>query len=111
MNQTNLEELSAAISLLSEKIDRLLILAEGKTITETWFNLNDLCSYLPDKPTRSTVYGWVHQNTIPYHKGKKRLRFLKSEIDSWLLEGGSKSLPQTGIEALNYVSKSSRYGK
>jgi excisionase family DNA binding protein len=52
--------------------------------TDQWFNLNELCEYIPDKPSKPTVYGWVHAGTIPVHKGGKKLRFLKSEIDIWL---------------------------
>lgn len=51
---------------------------------ERWLNLQELCDYLPDKPAKPTVYAWVNQGIIPYHKGGKKLRFLKSEIDAWL---------------------------
>jgi len=51
---------------------------------DQWFDLNELCDYIPDKPSRATVYGWVHSSKIPVHKGGKKLRFLKSEIDNWL---------------------------
>ena len=55
--------------------------------TERCMNLDELCQYHPDKPTKSTVYGWTNAGLIPFHKGGKRLRFLKSDIDSWLLQG------------------------
>lgn len=52
-----------------------------------WFDLKELCNYLPDKPSKLTVYGWVSSHSIPFHKGTKKLRFLKSEIDNWLSNG------------------------
>ncbi len=56
---------------------------------DVWFDLMELCDYLPDKPKKPTVYTWVKLKTIPFHKGKKKLRFLKSEIDQWLKHGKS----------------------
>lgn len=49
-----------------------------------WFNLEELCNYLPDRPAKQTVYSWVNQKKIPYHKKGKKLQFLKCEIDEWL---------------------------
>lgn len=57
------------------------------TPADTWFNLNELCAYLPDKPAPQTVYGYVRSGNIPFYKDKKKLRFLKSEIDEWLKKG------------------------
>jgi hypothetical protein len=54
---------------------------------DEWFNLDQICKYLPDKPVNATVYGWVSKRLIPYHKKSKSLSFLKSEIDQWLKEG------------------------
>jgi excisionase family DNA binding protein len=51
---------------------------------DKWFNMDEFCEYHPDKPSKATVYGWVNKKQIPLHKGGKRLRFLKSEIDAWL---------------------------
>jgi excisionase family DNA binding protein len=75
-------------------------------ITDSWFDLNELCNYLPDKPAKATVYGWVHIGSIPHHKGQKKLRFLKSEIDEWLKTGKKKTFFETSIEAEKYLSKS-----
>lgn len=60
---------------------------ESQSTHNEWLNLSQLCCYLPDKPSKATVYGWVNKKTIPYHKTTKALRFLRSEIDSWLMEG------------------------
>ncbi len=60
---------------------------ESTTIVDTWFNLDALRSYLPNKPAAATVYAWVSKNEIPYHKKGKKLSFLKFEIDQWLKSG------------------------
>lgn len=98
------EKLPLAISeLLVEvaEIKRLLLESKSQPQTEAdqWFDLTGLCDYLPDKPSKPTVYSWVHLGLIPYHKGGKKLRFLKSEIDSWLRQGRKKTLAETASEA------------
>ena len=66
-----------------------------KTSEDKWFNLKELCEYIPDRPSKPTVYGWVNSSKIPVHKGGKKLRFLKSEIDAWLKEGTKKMLAES----------------
>jgi excisionase family DNA binding protein len=79
--------------------------SEQPTETDRWFDLNELCQYHPDKPTKPTVYGWVNARGIPVHKGGKKLRFLKSEIDDWLKQGRKKTWAETAKEAGNYLSR------
>jgi excisionase family DNA binding protein len=73
--------------------------------TDRWFDLNELCIYHPDKPSKPTVYGWVNAGIIPVHKGGKKLRFLKSEIDNWLRQGRKKTLAETASEADTYLKE------
>lgn len=84
--------------------------AEQPTETDRWFDLNELCIYHPDKPSKPTVYGWVNAGTIPVHKGGKKLRFLKSEIDSWLKQGRKKTLIELTSEADQYLSSKKKGG-
>jgi phosphorylcholine metabolism protein LicD len=73
--------------------------------TDRWFNLKELCAYLPDKPKHSTIYGYVHLKSIPFHKKGKPLIFLKSEIDLWLRAGRKKTLSEIETEAHTYIKK------
>lgn len=88
------------------EIKRLLLVLEKSTQQTTeidrWFDLAELCNYHPDKPSKPTVYSWVNAGTIPVHKGGKKLRFLKSEIDDWLKQGRKKTLAETASEAEQY---------
>lgn len=102
-----LETLPKAFTLLSNEVSeikRLLLEKSNEQPTETdrWFDLKELCIYHPDKPSKPTVYGWVTAGTIPVHKGCKKLRFLKSEIDNWLKQGRKKTLAETANEAEAY---------
>lgn len=70
---------------------------------DRWFTIEELCEYLPDKPAKSTIYGYIHSMSIPFHKTTKRLRFLKSEIDSWLQSGKRQTVSQIESEADKYL--------
>ena len=109
MENLTLETLPKAFTLLTNEVNeikRLLLEKSNGQSTESdrWFDLNELCEYHPDKPTKSTVYGWVSTKKIPVHKGGKKLRFLKSEIDNWLMEGKKKTLVEITTEANQYIS-------
>lgn len=69
-----------------------------------WLNVDELIEYHPDHPAKATIYGWVSNHEIPYHKGGKKLRFLQSEIDNWLSSGKRKSKGELKAEAENYCS-------
>ncbi len=73
--------------------------------SDRWFNLDELCNYLPDKPAKQTIYGYVSAGLIPVHKhqGSKKLRFLKSEIDAWLKSGRKKTIAEIESESDDYL--------
>jgi excisionase family DNA binding protein len=92
-----------------EKIENLLLdLKASQPIPpepDKWYDITELCNYLPDKPTRATVYGWVHFSLIPNHKTGKKLRFLQSEIDTWLKTGRRKTAAEIQAESDSYCNK------
>ena len=87
------------------EMKQLILRKDERMETDRWFNLNELCQYHPDKPKKSTVYGWVYSGLIPVHKGGKKLRFLKSEIDNWLNQGKKKTMSEIEAETDAYLSK------
>jgi excisionase family DNA binding protein len=78
------EELEELIEKSVKKVLIELKELKEESTPDRWMNLQELCAYMPDRPSKPTVYGWVNSNKIPVHKGGKRLRFLKSEIDTWM---------------------------
>ena len=108
------EDLPQAVGLLIDKVESLerTLLTKSEHSNECsdcWFNVDELIEYLPDKPAKATVYGWVSNRQIPHHKGKKKLRFLKSEIDKWMTDGKRKSEDELQEEAVQYLeSKNSK---
>ena len=104
------EQLPKAFTHLTNEVSeikRLLLEKSNEQPAEIdrWFDLNELCIYHPDKPSKPTVYGWVNAGIIPVHKGGKKLRFLKSEIDNWLKQGRKKTFAETASEAEAYLNK------
>ena len=97
MNNITFDNLPDAVNEINDKLSRIekILFEKGKETkseADEWLNLTELCNYHPDKPSKPTVYGWVNSGTVPVHKGGKKLRFLKSEIDSWLKQGKKRTL-------------------
>jgi excisionase family DNA binding protein len=78
---------------------------QGNQPTDRWFSLDDLCQYMPDKPSKATVYGWVCAGIIPVHKGGKKLRFLQSEIDAWMKQGRKSTNAEITADATKYLKQ------
>lgn len=98
------EQLPQAVSMLISEVKEVKSLLKTKSQVpvepaDRWFNLQELCEYLPDRPAKQTVYGWIGQHIIPYHKKGKKLQFLKSEIDQWLLADQRQTLVQVRAQA------------
>lgn len=108
LQQITLETLPKAFMYLIDEVRELKTLLiqknqEPQPNTEQWFDLIELCNYHPDKPKPATVYGWVFSGKIPVHKGGKKLRFLKSDIDEWLRQGKKMTLAESSLKAEQYL--------
>lgn len=71
--------------------------------TDTWFDLNGLVDYDPEKRSKPTFYGYIHERSIPFHKRGKKITFLKSEIDTWLKTGRRKTNEEIISEADQFL--------
>ena len=111
-NEISFNDMPKALAYLISKVDRLETLLSVSKLeqpdSDKWFNVQELCEFLPDKPARQTVYGWISQKLIPYHKKGKKLQFLKSEIDAWLLGDKRQSVAELQAEAAEFVAKKGR---
>lgn len=113
MSNITFDNLPQAVNQIQDKLCRIEKILSEKLPTQLsevdiWLTLNELCNYHPDKPSKPTVYGWVHAGTIPVHKNGKKLRFLKSEIDAWLKQGRKKTMAEIAAEADQYLIKKKR---
>jgi predicted DNA-binding transcriptional regulator AlpA len=80
------------------------------TTEDSWFDLNELIEYLPGRPSKATIYGYVSKREIPSHKNGKRLAFLKSEIDAWLKGKRRKTVEEITAEAELYIIRKAKGG-
>ena len=109
MEVLTFDQLPGAVTQLFNKLDAIERLLntnhEPQADPDRWYDLDELCNYLPDKPAKPTVYGWVNNRIIPNHKSSKKLRFLKSEIDLWLKSGRRKTRSEIAAAAEQYLNK------
>jgi len=98
LEQISFNEMPEALGYLIKKVEQLEKLLSNQNHSQPeqdqWFNLEDLKNYHPDHPASPTVYAWVSQRLIPFHKKGKKLMFLKSEIDSYLKSGRRKTIAE-----------------
>ncbi|MDR1181630.1 MAG: helix-turn-helix domain-containing protein [Bacteroidales bacterium] len=104
------DKLPEAVGYLIGKVESLeqaflQMKSEPEQPTDSWFDIDELMEYLPDKPAKPTVYGWVSNRQIPHHKGGKKLRFRQSEIDAWLSSGKRLSESEMEAAASEYLTK------
>lgn len=103
------EQLPSAVATLLHELRELKELVRNSQMhasppADRWLSLQELCNYLPDHPARQTVYGWVNQRFIPYHKKGKKLQFLQSEIDAWLKTDRRLTAAELQAQAQQYIN-------
>jgi hypothetical protein len=83
------DNLPEAILELHRKVDILLSQCQNKQPVEQdkLLTIEQLIDFLPEKPAKQTIYGWVNDRHIPFEKHGKRLYFRQSNIDGWLSKG------------------------
>ena len=64
-------------------------------------NLDTICKMNSWK--KPTVYGWVHDRSIPHSKVGKRLYFNIANIEEWIEKGRRKTIIEIESEAANYL--------
>lgn len=76
-NSISFDCLPKAVANLQIGIDQILKKIEnlqlGVENFEKWYNLKELCEYLPDKPAQQTVYEWVKRYSARTHTIKKKM--------------------------------------
>ena len=62
---------------------------------ERWLSVEEISAHLG--VASITVYRWVERHRIPFHRIGRQLRFLASEVNTWVLSGSA----ATEIETKN----------
>ena len=110
MQNLSFDSLPATVSLIYEKvknIEQLLLKPledlNSRDSTDHWLSVDELVAYLPGQPAKSTIYGMVHRREIPHKKMGRRLIFLQSEINSYLMSLKRKTAVEIDVEAENFI--------
>lgn len=111
MTQLTFNQLPEAVGELIDSVKQ--IQSQLSTLSQSeqdeWMNLDQLVLYLPDKPSKATIYRKVRNREIPYTKRGKHLIFRRSKIDIWLSSGAIKTLEEIREESEeNFVNKKRR---
>lgn len=78
--------------------------AQGRIFqAHEYLSIEDACLYL--QLPKNTLYGYCHNNVIPFYKRGKRSYFLKSDLDIWLASGRKNTVKEMQAEALNSLKK------
>lgn len=96
--------LSGKMDAINAKLDKL---HENHKTPESnkKMDITELSKYIPGNPALQTIYQWCSKGLIPYHKPAKRLYFVQSEIDNWLMSKRRKSADELMDEAKQYIKK------
>lgn len=110
METLTFDQLPNAVNQLFNKLENIERLLSEKNQNpepekDRWFDLNGLVEYDPEGRSKPTFYGYIHRNSIPFHKNSKKITFLKSEIDNWLKSGRRKTHDESAAEADLYLAK------
>lgn len=81
------DNLPKAVAMLLEEVRSLKALTENLTTYggfSPWMDVDELCEYLPGHPAKCTIYSWIHDGFIPYHRCGKTFCFYRPDIDRWI---------------------------
>jgi excisionase family DNA binding protein len=106
MHQITFNDIPEILQKLYEKIESIenqLIFPQQQD-KDSLLTIEELCDYLPGRPAKQTVYGWVNNRIIEFERHGKRLYFRKSVIDAWLKNGRQKKNREIQTNAKRRVS-------
>lgn len=66
---------------------------------ESWFSVEEIAKHLG--VSKETIYRWLDRRAIPAHRIGKLWKFKPSEVDSWVMRGGSSPDKQQDITPEN----------
>lgn len=105
------ENMPQMLSMLLRKVDELkerfesLYRLPEESERSQWFNVDEVCDYIPSHPRKQTIYSWTSKRMIPFHKKGRSIMFDKAEIDAWLQKSDyMKSVDEIEQEAKSFIN-------
>ena len=73
--------------------------------TKKILTVDELANYL--NTARQTIYGWINQKKIPYHKHPtgRKVYFVQTEIDEWLTSNRRATTVEIEAEADRHIEE------
>ena len=59
-------------------------------MSDRWQSVEEIAEHLG--VSKDTIYGWVTSKGMPGHKVGRLWKFKKDDVDTWIREGGAKSV-------------------
>lgn len=69
-------------------------------ISQRFLSVKDLSKYTSFSKT--SIYKWVNEDSIPHLKFNNRVVFDQKAIDAWMLNGGKKPIELPNIDNLGF---------
>lgn len=99
-----LVQLSEKVGLIEQMLNQFF---QGTKKPENEFlNVEETAKYLG--LATATIYDMAHKKSIPYCKKGKKLYFVQSELNQWILSSRRKTNEEINQEALLTLSKKKR---
>ena len=89
--------------LIDKAVGKALISVGSNNVKKTFeiMNVEQVSDFL--NLAIATIYDKTSKNLIPYKKRGKKLYFIRTEIEKWVLEGSMKTSDEIDNEAMDYV--------
>ncbi len=68
------------------------------TSNDRWLSVEEIAIHLG--VSKETIYRWLKRGRIPSHRIGKLWKFKPSEVDEWVMSGGSRDDSQKDISTL-----------
>ena len=79
-------------NMLEEVVRKVLNGKEEKPSDKAYLNVEEAAELIQLAP--QTIYGLTSRRLIPFVKKGHKLRFIKEDLENWLLEGKKKTLDE-----------------
>jgi excisionase family DNA binding protein len=93
---------------ITENIKKAIAPSESST-DDAYMSIDETATLI--KLAKSSVYGLVHRNKIPFHKKGKKLYFSKASILQWISDGKQSSTSEIEAKANEYLMKKQLFNR
>lgn len=114
MNNLSFEMLPQAVADLQKSMNEIKQLLQRESTppqpeSETLLTVDEAANFL--SLSKSTIYGMIGSNSLPYIKRSKRVYFSSVELMDYMKSGRKKTTSEIGKETDNFLGSKKKGGK